>query len=248
MSFCVMIPARLQATRLPGKVLLDIAGKSMLQRVYEQALQSDATDVFIATDSQDIADAAKSFNAKVIMTDTQHTSGTDRIAQAVTKSNLADDTIVVNVQGDEPLINPALINLAADRLQQFTNAAVATLAEAFNEIKSYHDPNVVKVVMDKDQYALYFSRANIPYDRDKSAILTNCYKHIGLYAYRVNFIKQYTQLAKSPLEQIEALEQLRVLWHGYKIQVAVTEEASGFGVDTLEDLEQVRALLAKGLG
>lgn len=248
MSFYVIIPARLHSTRLPGKVLLDIAGKPMLQRVYEQALQANATEVFIATDNQDISDAAASFNAKTIPTSRHHTSGTDRIAEAVTHSQLPDDAIVVNVQGDEPLINPKLIDLAAERLRLFPDAMVATIAEAVSDVNIYHDSNAVKVVMDKDGYALYFSRANIPYDRSESDVVTSCYKHIGLYAYRVGFIKQYAQLAKSPLEQIEALEQLRVLWHGYKIQVAVTEKASGFGVDTLEDLEQVRALLAKGLG
>lgn len=242
MSFYVIIPARLQSTRLPRKVLLDIAGKPMVQHVYEKACASKAKDVFIATDNQEIMEKAKSFGAKVIMTAEHHPSGTDRIAEAVLKNNFADDDIVVNVQGDEPMLEPALINLAADRLQQFGDASVSTLAQAFDDVKTYHNPNAVKIVMDKDGYALYFSRANIPYFRDETNLLTHCYKHIGLYAYRAGFIKQYAGLVKSPLEQIESLEQLRVLWHGYKIQVAVTELTSGLGVDTLEDLERVREM------
>jgi len=243
MNFYVVIPARLQSTRLPRKVLLDIAGKPMLQHVYERAKQSMAKDVLIATDSQEIIDVAESFGAKIITTGAHHPSGTDRIAEVVLKNKLADDDIVINVQGDEPLLPPELINLVAERLQLYSDAQVATLAQAFTDAEVYHNPNTVKVVMDSEHYALYFSRANIPYFRDSTDVLSHCYKHIGLYAYRAGFIKQYAGLSKSPLEQIEQLEQLRVLWHGYKIQVAVTDINTGIGVDTEEDLRRVREVM-----
>jgi len=246
MSFYVIIPARLQSSRLPRKVLLDIHGKSMLQHVFEQAKKSLAKDVFIATDDKEVHQVANAFGAKAFMTAPNHASGTDRIAEVVKQGNFKDDDILINVQGDEPLIPPEFINLVAETLSTYPKADVATLAESIQDKKHYLDPNVVKVVVDKTYNALYFSRASIPWYRNGiPKTLNYCFKHIGIYAYRASFIKDYFELMVSPLEQIELLEQLRVLWHGYKIQVAVTELSGGIGVDTEEDLERVRSILTQ---
>ena len=256
MSFYVVIPARYQSSRLPGKVLLDIAGKPMLQHVYERAQQSLAQDVLIATDSDKVKTVAESFGAKVFMTAETHASGTDRIAQVVAQQHFGDDDIIINVQGDEPLIPPSLINLVALTLKNNSHASVSTLAEPILEQADYFNTHIVKVVMDKLHNALYFSRASIPWFRDaidmhqfkdKAHCLTACYKHIGIYAYRAKFIKHYFELEKSPLEAIESLEQLRVLWHGFNIQVAITDIAAGVGVDTEQDLEKVRTLFSSSV-
>jgi 3-deoxy-manno-octulosonate cytidylyltransferase (CMP-KDO synthetase) len=251
MNYIVIIPARLASTRLPRKVLLDIHGKSMLQRVYEQAIQSEASEVLIATDSHEILDAAAGFGAECIMTSDSHASGTERLSEVVKIKNFSSETIIVNVQADEPLLPPTLINLTAKALASDQEASVATLAHVIHDPLLYRDPNVVKVVLDKQSRALYFSRASIPWDRDNilfnnsSADTLVCLRHIGLYAYRAGFIETYVNLACSPLEQIEQLEQLRVLWHGYKIHVALTDVSTGMGVDTVADLETVRQLIAR---
>lgn len=244
MNFYVVIPARLNSTRLARKLLSEIAGQTILERTYRQAIQSQAKEVIIATDSEEIREVATSFGAPCVMTQASHVSGTDRTAEVVSLRQFNDDAIVVNVQGDEPFIAPDLIDKVAEALMQHPKAQVATLAEPIREQSHYDDPNVVKVVTDKTDRALYFSRASIPFCRDKNtAFPALCFKHIGIYAYRAAFLKQYAALEISPLEEIEKLEQLRVLWHGYNIQVAITEVPAGMiEVNTHEDLEKARAL------
>lgn len=248
--FHVVIPARYASTRLPGKVLLDIGGKPMVVRVAERAQASGALSVIVATDHEDVAEAAREHGIDVCMTDAAHASGTDRIAQVVRERGFDRDSIVVNVQGDEPLIAPALIAQVAQELQGHEAASIATLAHPIHDFRSYVNPNYVKVVMDHAGYALYFSRAMIPYARDwlaeppmPGARLPEglpVLRHIGIYAYRVSFLQQYTNLIAAPIERLESLEQLRALWHGYRIAVAVTDDAPAAGVDTPEDLVLVR--------
>ena len=245
-SFKVVIPARYGSTRLPGKPLLPIAGKPMLAHVHVHAQQSGADEVVIATDDSRIEDAARSFGATVCMTAATHTSGTDRIAEVVETLGWDDDDIVVNVQGDEPLLPPALIAQVAGGLAANADAAVATLAYPINDRQEWQDPNVVKVVLDRDGYALYFSRATVPYDRDGHSTAPDiALRHLGLYAYRSGFLRTYGALEPAPLETIEKLEQLRVLWSGLKIHVGIAGERPGPGVDTVEDLERVAALLGQ---
>ncbi|WP_188007912.1 3-deoxy-manno-octulosonate cytidylyltransferase [Photobacterium damselae] len=248
MSFTVIIPARYQSTRLPGKPLADIGGKPMVQWVYEQACKSGADKVIVATDDQRVFDAVQAFGGEVCMTRSDHQSGTERLAEVVEKYNLADDHIVVNVQGDEPLIPDTIIRQVADNLAH-KNAPMATLAVEIDHEDEVFNPNAVKVVTDKDGYAMYFSRASIPWDRDHFAqkpaqIHHNLLRHIGIYAYRAGFINTYINWQPTALEQIEALEQLRVLWYGEKIHVDVAIDAPPAGVDTPEDLEKVRALIS----
>ncbi|QOQ69651.1 3-deoxy-manno-octulosonate cytidylyltransferase [Photobacterium damselae] len=248
MSFTVIIPARYQSTRLPGKPLADIGGKPMVQWVYEQACKSGADKVIVATDDQRVFDAVQAFGGEVCMTRSDHQSGTERLAEVVEKYNLADDHIVVNVQGDEPLIPDTIIRQVADNLAH-KNAPMATLAVEIDHEDEVFNPNVVKVITDKDGYAMYFSRASIPWDRDHFAqqpaqIHHNLLRHIGIYAYRAGFINTYINWQPTALEQIEALEQLRVLWYGEKIHVDVAIDAPPAGVDTPEDLEKVRALIS----
>ncbi|TGZ36023.1 3-deoxy-manno-octulosonate cytidylyltransferase [Photobacterium damselae subsp. damselae] len=248
MSFTVIIPARYQSTRLPGKPLADIGGKPMVQWVYEQACKSGADKVIVATDDQRVFDAVQAFGGEVCMTRSDHQSGTERLAEVVEKYNLADDHIVVNVQGDEPLIPDTIIRQVADNLAR-KNAPMATLAVEIDHEDEVFNPNAVKVVTDKDGYAMYFSRASIPWDRDHFAqqpaqIHHNLLRHIGIYAYRAGFINTYINWQPTALEQIEALEQLRVLWYGEKIHVDVAIDAPPAGVDTPEDLEKVRALIS----
>jgi 3-deoxy-manno-octulosonate cytidylyltransferase (CMP-KDO synthetase) len=248
MSFVVIIPSRFGSSRLPGKPLVDIAGKPMVQRVYEQAIKSGADRVIVATDDARIVTVAKGFGAEVCLTRTDHQSGTERLAEVIEQYGFSDDTIVVNVQGDEPLIPPTIIRQVADNLAQF-DAPMATLAVEIDHESEVFNPNAVKVVTDKNGYALYFSRASVPWDRDHFSqnppqIHHNLLRHIGLYAYRAGFVKQYIALEASPLEHLEALEQLRVLWHGEKIHVDIAVDAPPAGVDTPEDLELVRRLLA----
>jgi 3-deoxy-manno-octulosonate cytidylyltransferase (CMP-KDO synthetase) len=248
-SFKVVIPARYASNRLPGKPLVDIAGKPMVVWVAEQAAKSGADTIVVATDHSTIAEVVKQYGFEALMTRQDHISGTDRIAEIVQTMGWSDDTIVVNVQGDEPLIDPRLIEEVALNLAQHSEAAIATACHSIHDKASMLNPNIVKVVMDVGGYALYFSRAPIPYARD--AFATNqevpagmpVYRHIGIYAYRAAFLKAYAGLAPAAIEQFEALEQLRALWHGYKISVAITQHAPAVGVDTEEDLAQVRAIL-----
>lgn len=243
-SFKVVIPARYASTRLPGKPLLPLAGRPMLQHVYERAMQSGADEVVIATDDRRIESAAGDFGAVTCMTAVTHTSGTERIAEVATKSGWTDDCIVVNLQGDEPLMPPALISQVAAGLAQHDDAVVATLACPLTDRQEWQDPNVVKTVLDRDGYALYFSRAPVPYDRDGDADAGQAaLRHLGLYAYRVDFLQAYGTLEPSPLERIEKLEQLRVLWHGMRIHVGIAQQRPGPGVDTQADLERVALLL-----
>ncbi|MFZ6754463.1 3-deoxy-manno-octulosonate cytidylyltransferase [Undibacterium sp. Dicai25W] len=254
MSFVAIIPARLASSRLPNKPLADIAGKPMVVRTAERALASGASAIMVATDHADIVAACEAHGIPVCMTRADHPSGTDRIAEVAASMNLADDAVVVNVQGDEPLIDPALIAATA----ALVNATVpmATAAHPIHDVQDAFNPNVVKVVLDKQARALYFSRATIPWHRDGFADGLGAnrqrfpteyqpLRHIGLYAYRNDFLKKYPQLEVSPLEQIEALEQLRVLWHGYSIAVHVTAASPAPGVDTAEDLEKVRQFFSK---
>ncbi len=247
MPFKIVIPARHASSRLPGKPLLDIAGKPMILRVLERALDAGADEVWVATDHPGIAGVVEKAGGKVIVTSAEHPSGTDRLAEVATRLGWSDDTIVVNVQGDEPLIPPQLINDVAAALAADAEAAIATACHPLESAEEFFNPNVVKLVMDARGRALYFSRAAIPWARDafaidRSALPANlpAYRHIGLYAYRAGFLKRYSSLAPSPLEQWEALEQLRAMAHGYPIQVMVLDHAPPAGVDTAEDLERVR--------
>lgn len=242
--FTVIIPARYASTRLPGKPLADIHGKPMVVRVMEQAIKSGASRVIIATDHPDVAAAVIAAGGEACMTNPDHQSGTERLAEVIDTYGFSDDEIIVNVQGDEPLIPPEIIRQVAQNLQG-SQANMGTLAVPIHSAQEAFNPNAVKVVMDKDGYALYFSRATIPWDRDqfaksKETIGDTFLRHIGIYAYRAGFIRRYIAWDASPLEKIEMLEQLRVLWYGEKIHVAVAEKAPGAGVDTPEDLELVR--------
>jgi len=249
-DFRVVIPARYASTRLPGKMLAEIDGKPMVVHVAERARASGAAEVIVATDHQKIADAVARHGHVAMMTREDHPSGTDRIAEVAARRGYAPHDIVVNVQGDEPLIEPALIRATALQLADHAVAAIATLCCPIVEPGDLANPNVVKVALDKLGYALYFSRAPIPYARDAfqqgiESIPAGLpvYRHIGLYAYRADFLASYAQLAPSPLELFEALEQLRALWHGHKISVAIAPDAPHAGVDSAHDLARVQALL-----
>lgn len=247
--FTVIIPARFASTRLPGKPLADIHGKPMVVRVMEQALKSGASRVIIATDHQEVVDAVQRAGGEACMTDSNHHSGTERLAEVIEKYQFADDEIIVNVQGDEPLIPPMIISQVANNLAA-SQAEMGTLAVPINNAEEAFNPNAVKVVMDQSGYALYFSRAAIPWQRDqfavnKQIIGDHFLRHIGIYAYRAGFIRRYVTWPASPLENIEMLEQLRVLWYGEKIHVAVAAQAPGAGVDTPEDLDSVRKIFAQ---
>lgn len=242
MSFIVIIPARFASSRLPGKPLLDIHGKPMLQHVYDRASQSDATAVYVATDDPRIETAALGFGASVCMTQSTHRSGTDRIQEVTEQLGLADDIIVVNVQGDEPLIPPQAINQVAQNLADHPEAGISSLYESIRNKTEIDSPNAVKVVCDRDGYALYFSRATIPYG--SSAPANNCLRHIGIYAYRVGTLNQFVNWPAGQLEIQEKLEQLRALYNGIKIHMDIASEKIPPGVDTPRDLEAVRAHLA----
>lgn len=241
MTFTVIIPARYASTRLPGKPLLDLAGKPMLQRTYEQALKSDAQDVYIATDDPRIQAAAEGFGAKVLMTLDTHVSGTDRLQEAASLIGLTASDVVVNVQGDEPLIPPAVINQVAANIKNKEDIGIATLCEVITDDVEISDPNAVKVVFDSEGIALYFSRSTLPYNASASA--RNCYRHIGLYAYRVEILNQFIQWPVAELELSEKLEQLRALYNGVKIHVEVSAQPIPAGVDSQKDLDAVRQYL-----
>lgn len=241
MSFTVLIPARYAAQRLPGKPLLDIGGKPMLQHTWERACESAAHHVVIATDDERIAQAAKAFGAEVVMTLPSHRSGTDRLQEAADKLGLGADDIVVNVQADEPLLPASAISQVANNLAADSDIGIATLCEVIDTQDEVADPNAVKVVMDRNGRALYFSRAAIPYGASASA--RNCYRHIGLYAYRVSVLNQFVQWPAAELELQEKLEQLRAMHNGVAIHVAISEARIPPGVDTEKDLEAVRHYL-----
>ncbi|AVF54827.1 UNVERIFIED_ORG: 3-deoxy-manno-octulosonate cytidylyltransferase (CMP-KDO synthetase) [Pseudomonas parafulva] len=249
LDFTVVIPARLRSTRLPGKPLLPIAGKPMVQHVWEQARRSAASRVVIATDDAGIYEACQAFGAEVLMTRVDHESGTDRLAEVAVQLGLPSDAIVVNVQGDEPLIPPVIIDQVAANLAANPQAGIATLAELIHEPQAVFNPNAVKVVSDKNGLALSFSRAPLPWARDAFAKGQDLppgvpyRRHIGMYAYRVGFLHDFVGWGPCWLEQTEALEQLRALWHGVRIHVEDAIEAPAVGVDTPEDLERVRRLL-----
>lgn len=245
-AFKVVIPARLASSRLPGKPLLDIAGKPMIAHVCQRALEADAEQVVVATDDQRIADVVNGLGLQAVMTDPHHPSGTERIAEVARRLNWSPETLVVNLQGDEPMMPPAPIHQVAQALAEQSAAGIATLAAPITDSAEVFNPNAVKVVIDAAGYALYFSRAAIPWHRDAfpdqaSRALQQFpyWRHIGMYAYRVDFLQRYCQWPASPLETVEALEQLRILWHGEKIRVQTVEHAPEAGVDTAEDLQRV---------
>lgn len=249
-GFLVVIPARLSSSRLPEKPLADIGGKPMVVRVAERARLSAAKRVVVATDHPRILAACEQYGVEAVLTRADHPSGTDRLAEVASLLALPDDTVVVNVQGDEPLIEPALIDRLAALLQE-SSVPMATLAHDIHSAADMFNPNVVKVVLNKQGHALYFSRAPIPFARDAFATSRESlpaglpvYRHIGMYAYRASLLHTYSQLAPAPLEQFEALEQLRMLWHGHAIAVECVADAPAAGVDTPEDLERVRAVVA----
>jgi len=250
MHFRVVIPARYASSRLPGKPLADIGGRPMVLHVLERALQAGAESVVVATDDVRVQQAVEAAGHQALMTSPEHQSGTERLVEVAETLGWPDDTLVVNVQGDEPLIDPALIREAARQLVLHDDAVMATLAHPIHDHADFINPNVVKVVSDEAGYALYFSRAPIPWPRDAFAVQQamphelGALRHIGLYAYRAGFLRTYASLASSPLERYEMLEQLRVLWHGHRISLGITPLAPAPGVDTPEDLERVRSLFA----
>jgi 3-deoxy-manno-octulosonate cytidylyltransferase (CMP-KDO synthetase) len=240
----IIIPARYTSTRLPGKPLADVAGKPLIQRVHECAAKAGAAAIIIATDDERIRQAAEKFGARVCMTSPKHRSGTDRLAEVIEKQAIGADEIVVNLQGDEPLMPPELIREVTGKLAVHKDAMVATACHAIHDRESLVNPNVVKVVCDAKGYALYFSRAAIPWPREvmagKSGVAIQAYRHIGLYAYRAGFVRRYASWPPCPPEDAEQLEQLRVLWHGERIVVHEARAMPEAGVDTPDDLERVR--------
>ena len=249
MGFTVLIPARLASTRLPDKPLADLCGLPMVVRVARQAARSAASRVVVAADHARIVQACRAHGVEVVLTRHDHPTGSDRLAEACEQLGLQGDDLIVNVQGDEPLIDPALIDACADQLASRTDCVMSTAAHPLDEASLFANPNVVKVVLDAAGRALYFSRAPIPWWRDAPAPATPAeglgvpLRHIGIYGYRVGFLRQFPRLPQAPIEVTEALEQLRAMWHGHRIAVHVTHEAPGPGVDTPEDLERVRRLL-----
>ncbi len=254
MTFRVVIPARYASTRLPGKVLRPLQGRPMIEHVYRVAQASGAAQVIVATDDDRVAATVKGFGGEVCMTATSHASGTDRLNEVAATFGWDANAIVVNLQGDEPLMPPSLVAQAAHELSEHAKADISTLAGHFEQLAEWQNPNIVKVVRAASGFALYFSRASIPWDRDGYAagnpVLPQgaVWRHIGLYAYRVGVLKRFSTLSASPLEKIEALEQLRALYHGMNIYVGVANVSPGPGVDTEKDLQQVELLLAKNQG
>jgi 3-deoxy-manno-octulosonate cytidylyltransferase (CMP-KDO synthetase) len=248
LKFSVIIPARYASSRLPGKPLVDLAGRPMVVRVADQARRSGADEVLIATDHEGIAAAAARHGYQAVMTNARHASGTDRLAEVAARRRYAAGHVIVNVQGDEPLIDPLLIRQVAGLLRR-REAHMATAAHPMRDARELANPNAVKVVLDDDGYALYFSRAPIPYARDAFARGIRAiprglpvYRHLGIYAYRAGFLRRFTRLAPAAIERFEALEQLRALAHGYRIAVAITRRAPHPGVDTATDLRRVRRI------
>jgi 3-deoxy-manno-octulosonate cytidylyltransferase (CMP-KDO synthetase) len=255
MSFCVLIPARMASSRLPDKPLADIAGLPMVVRVAQRAKLSAAARVVVAADDERIVAACQAHSIDAVLTRTDHPSGSDRLAEACDLLGLQDTDVVVNVQGDEPLIDPASIDAAAQLLQNRSDCSMSTLAHAIDSVDDFANPNVVKVVLDARHTALYFSRAPIAWWRDGFANgglnggITTLptpapLRHVGLYGYRVGFLREFPKLAQAPIEVTESLEQLRAMWHGHRIAVHITDHSPGPGVDTPEDLARVRALLS----
>ncbi len=252
MSFTVLIPARLASTRLPNKPLADIGGAPMVVRVAQRALLSRANRVVIATDSPEVIRHCADFGIEAVLTRVEHPSGSDRLAEACGIVGLADDDLVVNVQGDEPLIDPALIDAVALLLSTRPECAMSTAAHAIEELADFLNPNIVKVVLDARQTALYFSRSPIPAARSFSglawwkagSLLPKPLRHVGIYGYRVGFLRLFPTLPQAPQEQLESLEQLRALWHGHRIAVHITDQAPGIGVDTPEDLVLARKMFS----
>lgn len=259
MSYSVVIPARFGSTRLPGKMLLSLAGKPVIQHVYERAIESGADRVIVATDHDDIVNAVNKFSGEAILTAQSHRSGTERIAEVAQKLGFDDKQLIVNVQGDEPLIEPTLIKCVAENLMDNSQASIATIATPIKSSEEFHNPNVVKVVMDNQNYALYFSRAPIPWPRDSymekdfsellkqniSQLSVTLHRHIGIYAYSAGFVNTYVNLPQSPLEKLEALEQLRALSNGYRISVFVTEKTTSMGIDTQDDYNKVKEIIER---
>ena len=247
MSFTVLIPARLASTRLPNKPLAEIAGVPMVARVAQRVMNGlglDQSRVVVAADSPEIVQACEQHQVRAILTRADHPSGSDRLAEACTLLGLTNDHIVVNVQGDEPLIDTDLVLAVAELLEQTPEASMSTAAHAIEDVADFHNPNVVKVVLDARGQALYFSRAPIPFPRDETHSLPQPapLRHIGIYAYRTGFLQAFPHLPQAPLEVTESLEQLRAMWHGHRIVVHLSDQAPGPGVDTPQDLERVRQL------
>jgi len=248
MGYSIIIPARHASSRLPGKPLHKIADKTLIERVYECAQKSQADEIIIATDDQRIEAEAKKFSAQVCMTSAAHTTGTDRLAEVIHSRCYPDDHIIVNLQGDEPLMPASVINQVADNLRNNPEASSATVCTRILDADELFDPNVVKVVTDANGFALYFSRASIPWDRAHFSAHTTLpdyaehYRHIGLYAYRAGFLKRFVTWPICHHETVESLEQLRSLWHGEKIHVDIAKDIPGPGVDTLDDLHKVRQM------
>ena len=251
-DFRVIVPVRYQSVRFPGKPLIDIHGKPMIQHVYEHCLESGADSVVIATDDRRVSDVAEGFGAKVVMTSSEHTTGTDRIAEAVEALDCDEDEIIVNVQGDEPLVPPEAIAHLAEDLAEHDNVKIATLAQPISDVEELFNPNVVKVVLNRRGYAMYFTRAAVPWERenfsgDRADIQLNGYhyRHVGMYAYRVSFLKDYVDWSDCPLEGLEQLEQLRILWNGGRIHICQARQKMPPDVNTPEDLEKVLAYMQK---
>jgi 3-deoxy-manno-octulosonate cytidylyltransferase (CMP-KDO synthetase) len=248
--FTVLVPARLSSTRLPNKPLADLAGLPMVVRVAQQAARSNAARVVVAGDHDSIIQACQQHGVEAVLTREDHVSGSDRLAQACELLNLDGDDAVVNVQGDEPLIDPAMINAVAQLLLERTDCSMSTVAHAIDDVADYLNPNVVKVVLDATHTAMYFSRAPIPAWRDGLAIGTAALpqprplRHVGLYGYRAGFLRRFPSLSVAPLESLESLEQLRAMWHGHRIAVHISAHAPGPGVDTPQDLARVQRLLS----
>ena len=250
MNFTVLIPARLGSTRLPNKPLADIGGAPMVVRVAQRAMQSTAARTVVATDSPEVIEKCALFGVLAVLTRVDHPSGSDRLAEACNLLGLDDKDIVVNVQGDEPLIRPTLIDAVAHLLNERPDCAMSTAAYPIDQLADFLNPNVVKVVLDARDTALYFSRAPIPAARDfageawwkAGSELPKPLRHVGIYGYRVGFLRQFPGLPQAPMEQLESLEQLRALWHGHRICVHISDEAASLGVDTPEDLNRARKL------
>lgn len=254
MDFHVIIPARLDSTRLPGKVLLDINGKPMLQHAYERAKESGASHVVIATDDEKVAEIAEDFGAHVCMTLSSHQSGTERLSEAVANLGFEEDEIIVGLQADEPMMSPKLILQLAENLHEHDHVKVATLGHKIKNPEDVFNPDVVKVILNHRNYAMFFSRAPIPWERDRFADLnpadydalklSDCYyRHIGMYAYRAGFLETYANWSPCLMERLESLEQLRILWNGFKIHVGITDISVPSGVDTQADLDRIRKLI-----